>query len=341
MFETILVATDFSAQGMAAVRAGAAWARRVGSKLAILHVDEIFDEAIHDAATLVQITASLERKRAELMEAAVDAARKYVDDERIEPVRLRDERASSAVVEYASAHADIGLIVTGTHSRESYVARLLGGTAVRILRHAPVPVLLVNAHATEAADRDVRRMLYPTDLSDASVQGLEFAADVALAWNASVLDIVHVLEVPVFVPAAPGEPPLPLPPVLQSSRREVYLKKLEVLARRIERPEVTFRVEVGDRPAETIAALARDGSMDLIVIPTHGHSALHDVMLGSTAVAVVELAPCPVLALPGSWLEARHRAEEDAATSAEGSEQGVGSSSAPASGSQGQEGADS
>jgi nucleotide-binding universal stress UspA family protein len=40
---------------------------------------------------------------------------------------------------------------------------------------------------------------------------------------------------------------------------------------------------------------AKEESVDLIVIATHGHSGMEHVLFGSTAEKVVRYAPCPVL----------------------------------------------
>jgi nucleotide-binding universal stress UspA family protein len=48
-------------------------------------------------------------------------------------------------------------------------------------------------------------------------------------------------------------------------------------------------------PFVEIIRYARDQSIDLIVIGTHGHSALAAMLLGAVAEKVVRKAPCPVL----------------------------------------------
>jgi hypothetical protein len=44
-----------------------------------------------------------------------------------------------------------------------------------------------------------------------------------------------------------------------------------------------------------IVALAKAENVDLIVMSSHGRSGLSRILLGSTAEAVMRLAPCPVL----------------------------------------------
>ena len=61
-----------------------------------------------------------------------------------------------------------------------------------------------------------------------------------------------------------------------------------------ETQKVESRVLVGV-PFVEIIRYARDQSIDLIVIGTHGHSALAAMLLGTVAEKVVRKAPCPVL----------------------------------------------
>ena len=48
-------------------------------------------------------------------------------------------------------------------------------------------------------------------------------------------------------------------------------------------------------PYEEIVDVAKELAVDLIVIATHGYTALKHFLLGSTTERVVRLAPCPVL----------------------------------------------
>jgi universal stress protein A len=48
-------------------------------------------------------------------------------------------------------------------------------------------------------------------------------------------------------------------------------------------------------PYEEIVNVATELAVDLVVIATHGYTALKHFLLGSTTERVVRLAPCPVL----------------------------------------------
>jgi nucleotide-binding universal stress UspA family protein len=65
--------------------------------------------------------------------------------------------------------------------------------------------------------------------------------------------------------------------------------------------EVDIRLERNDSSvAETILAVVRKTDSDLIVIGTHGHTAVQPELLGSVSAAVVEHSKRPVLIVPAS-----------------------------------------
>ena len=54
-------------------------------------------------------------------------------------------------------------------------------------------------------------------------------------------------------------------------------------------------LETSDSPAAAIATYAKSADIDLIVLGTHGRSAVEQLLVGSVAERVVRTAPCPVL----------------------------------------------
>ena len=57
------------------------------------------------------------------------------------------------------------------------------------------------------------------------------------------------------------------------------------------------QVVVLGNPFEQIVRYAREEKIDLIVMGTHGHSALASMLLGSVAEKVIRKAPCAVLSV--------------------------------------------
>jgi nucleotide-binding universal stress UspA family protein len=72
--------------------------------------------------------------------------------------------------------------------------------------------------------------------------------------------------------------------------------QLEQIVRQhqLERFTPTLQVQVGS-PAVEIVEYAKEINASLIVIATHGRTGLQQLLLGSVANRVVQVAPCPVL----------------------------------------------
>jgi nucleotide-binding universal stress UspA family protein len=132
-------------------------------------------------------------------------------------------------------------------------------------------------------------VLYPTDLSDASLPAFRYA--VALArWYGAQLTVLHV--VPNFDPADPDVQDLPAEAVRAQMARLLPADLTEGVA-------VTFAVREGGT-ATSIVEQAVETRADLIVIGTHGRSGFNRLLMGSIAEKVLRHAPCPVLTIPSA-----------------------------------------
>jgi nucleotide-binding universal stress UspA family protein len=81
---------------------------------------------------------------------------------------------------------------------------------------------------------------------------------------------------------------------------EAARKRLSIVAKQCVPPdlEVEPLVRIG-HPHSEIPDTAKALAVDLLVLGTHGSTALHQFSMGSTAERVVRVAPCPVLTVPG------------------------------------------
>ena len=81
----------------------------------------------------------------------------------------------------------------------------------------------------------------------------------------------------------------------------------------------------GMQPAQCIADLASEVGADMIVVGTRGHSPTAGVFAGSVAQRLLQVAPCPVLAVPPGAAAPDPRSGSAAATvaSAAGSAAGL------------------
>lgn len=141
-FKQILVPIDFSDCSTAALEYGLALAEKLDAKVILLHVVEpaaypenyLLTPATLDEAN--QNLMSAGRERLATLEQKAQGHGRPIE------TLVRMGRAQSEIPDTAKA-IGADLIVLGTHGYSGLKHVLLGGTAERVVRHAPCPVLTV------------------------------------------------------------------------------------------------------------------------------------------------------------------------------------------------------
>lgn len=294
MFEHILLPTDFSAVIDAQFAAMRTLARRYGSTIHLVHVDEERALGMHSSDDLIHFMNDVDARRKEWMEQLTES----LEGEGF-PVNLArlEGVASEEICRYAAEHG-IGVIVIGTRGHSSLEHVLLGSTSRAVLRSAPCPVLSVNLPSdVEPPDAlEIGRILFPTDFSKASVAGLATAAQLARDFEVG-MELLHVLKAPTFIPAIPGEPPFYVPRQAFATAHERSAGRLNglVASEELAGIDVGTAVQLAADTADGIVSHARDAGCGLIVIPRGGRGALHRILFGRVVAHVVKLSPFPVL----------------------------------------------
>jgi len=165
-------------------------------------------------------------------------------------------------------------------------------------------------------DIQFKKILYATDLSETAVHSFSYAVSLANMYGAG-MTILHVLA------EFPGEEFITnminsdtwqeikrrhyseaRDQLIGKKRDHVALKEvLEAFSEEAktdgeDQAFVTDEILIknGD-PAEIIVQTAKEQKCDLIVMGTHGHGAIADVLIGSTAKRVVRHSTIPVLVI--------------------------------------------
>ena len=139
-----------------------------------------------------------------------------------------------------------------------------------------------------------RRILFPTDFSENAATAREYACSLA-EENSAELHVLHVIdEADYFIPTM-GEFVSP-PSMDLNSLRDAARKSLEqaIDPTWAKSNRVILEIRFG-APFLEIIRHAKERSIDLIVISTHGRTGLSHLLMGSVAENVVRKAPCPVL----------------------------------------------
>jgi nucleotide-binding universal stress UspA family protein len=280
---SILVPVDFSEPSKTAVNYGLSFALEFDSRLILAHIAP-FDPVAYEQAKL------------DLLELIPADCRDRLNFEII--VKAGDVRAELlAIVDEKKSD----LVIMGTRGRSYFERLILGSVTDRMLRKLHVPVLTVSHLEPEKEIHtpgpvELHRILYATDLSEGSEEGLEFSIRLAHGLDAS-LTVAHVFQsadavLHGFETAA----------FLPDYANEVRAQANEKLARMVglvsdgRVPISTLLVD--GVPYETINALAAQYKMDLIVINLQNKGRLERAVLGTTAERVIRTASVPVLSLP-------------------------------------------
>lgn len=142
----------------------------------------------------------------------------------------------------------------------------------------------------------IKKILVPTDFSEALQQSLRYACTLADALNAS-LHIIHVTGNP-CMPGGFLDHYVPPPDSFAQVDRQTSKDLAALLtAKEMARYRATLVYRNGAAAHEILDYLRRQGDIDLVVMATHGRGGVARLMMGSVADKVVRAAPCPVLTI--------------------------------------------
>jgi nucleotide-binding universal stress UspA family protein len=189
---------------------------------------------------------------------------------------------------------DASLIAMATHGRTGLARTVLGSVAGMVVRHSPVPVLVVRRGLTMPAHKP-ERVLVPLDTSDLGAAALEAVRPLAqeLRWR---IILFHALGLPApMLPVQGAAIPLGLPP---SHAPDEVMAYLEGLADNLTADgiDVDIRLGAGHAMEATVLAAEETGA-GMIAMSTHGRSGVARWLLGSVAEGVIGRAHVPVLVL--------------------------------------------
>jgi nucleotide-binding universal stress UspA family protein len=287
-FKRILCPVDFSDFSVAAYHYALSLAEHYKTSVVVLHAVELrrypyadYAAAAGDFARFCE--ALCEGGKVKLGEFLKHHARPGIEAQGI----VEQGNASDLILSYAKTH-DVELIVMGTHGRRGLDRLVLGSTTDRVMRRASCPVLVVsdashNAMTTGPEGRHrLRRILYCTDFSNNSERALGYAISAAEEYDAE-LTMLHVAEGP-------------LARVEASALIATRTEQLGKLVPGKTGLKVKTVVKFG-KPYEEIVQLARDSETSMIAMTARGGDALDRAVFGSTTYRVIQLGPCPVLAV--------------------------------------------
>jgi nucleotide-binding universal stress UspA family protein len=144
MYKNILIAVDGSTASQRGLAEGVRLAKAIGGRVMLVHVVNalILESEIASTAYYQALAEAFRKEGLEILEAAATVAREAgVPFEQ----KLIEKIGAHAWDEIIKAAKDwrAELIVLGTHGRRGLKRLVMGSDAELVLRHSPVPVLMV------------------------------------------------------------------------------------------------------------------------------------------------------------------------------------------------------
>jgi nucleotide-binding universal stress UspA family protein len=289
----IVCGTDFSATATEAMEIAAAMARRLGTELVLVHVDEFYGLASVDPKLF---EAALSEKGAALHD--------HANGLRTSGTHVKEKLLSGSAFDQlvtAAMDAKGRLIVVGAVGHGLVRRVFLGSVAERTAESSPIPTLVVRSGGRLASwirGEHAIKILVGYDFCAAS--------DAALDWVNQLREIGKFQATVLYSNWPPDEArrlgyegPLPLVtnPADVQKNLERDLKKR--IARFLSKQKVTAIVEPGwGTPEGYLFEMASRQNIDLIVVGTHQRQGLGRVLLGSASRAVLHHAKMSVAVVP-------------------------------------------
>jgi nucleotide-binding universal stress UspA family protein len=291
-FKVILCPIDFSEFSVRAYRHALSLAEHYRARLVAHHVVELWQ---HPAVSFAATAALLDEYCQSLRENGKEKLREFVKKHThnaIQPELVVDEgMAADAILAFAK-EKKADLIVMGTHGRRGYDRLMLGSVTDRVMRRAPCPVLAVRepprdslaAEKHQGHAHHLNKILYCADFSVNSAAALNYAISAAEEYNAE-LTLMHVLE------------DSPKQAQMEQAIADVT-ERLEKLIPPDARTALKIKtaVRVG-KPYAQVIEFVVEHQIDMVCMGARGHGALDLAVFGSTTYRVMQLGPCPVLAV--------------------------------------------
>jgi len=271
-------ATDAQVELFHAVTAPFMESRRVGRQLMSLQISP--------ADSLIQAQTDLEQiARSKLLQGC-----------RVQSMAVADRPAHEAIVRRAIAtRAD--LIITGTRTRGFADRLVLRHTDWELVRHAPVPLLLVKSDRA-AAKAVVLAAIDPlhANAKPARLDNriLDVAESMATVLKATLHAVHAYMPLSVLLAAGTGEPLVWNTTKLDADYAQRVVKAFTRELRPLRIPTSRRHLRIGDAAKELAACAARIHAT-LVVMGAVSRSGLERLFVGSTAVRALDELTCDVL----------------------------------------------
>ncbi|MCC5858220.1 MAG: universal stress protein [Ectothiorhodospiraceae bacterium] len=274
MFEHVVIAAHFSSASAPLFESLKELKDRGARELTLVDVLRAHDTAQQSEEHRTAAQNRLEEEKTELQRAGFKVN-----------IELRTGQPAHELSTIARARG-AGLILIGSRGEHYFREFMRGSTVLQLVRKTTTPVLLepIEAEIRKVSARGFDKVLLATDFSVHAAEAETMALE--LGKQATKLVFVHVVE-------DEEAEELGSEHAVRQAR-----EKLQRLAEKASGgPEPVTRVEQG-LASRTIARVAEEEGCTMIVLGKRGRSPVRELLLGSTAQAVVRNATRSILMVP-------------------------------------------
>lgn len=279
--KNILYTTDFSNPSRVALPIVAAIARKYGSQIFAAHVWAPLPYSMVPPEALSALEGKEESDAREALNSFMRI--KELEGLAVTPI-LKCGEATRELSRIVHQH-HIDLAILSTHGRTGFKRLLMGSVAEELFRSLPCPVLTVGPNISQRfnTQTEIKRILFPTDLSHDSAAVFPYLAALAAEYSAEIT-LLHV------VPLEDRRHPAAMDEAesLRSAMHRMFGPQIDP------RCTVKLVVEAGE-PAEQILAQARAEKVDLIGFGVRKAGEITTHFRNTVPYKVVLESECPVL----------------------------------------------
>ena len=285
----IVAATDFSSPANAATTRAALLAKEFDAELHLIHIVHPLDLYVGSELSY-DFQMHYQQVQQQTIKAQLETLAKQLREQFSVKVHTcnRIGRAHTEIASYAAA-SNAGLIVAGAQGENSLLAKLIGSTALRLLKIARCPVMIVKGKS--ASVQTYQQVVAAVDLSAGSADVPALANMIAPTAKIELLLIFDSNQEAHMYKAGMDE-------ALLAEYRTKALAQAEQKLDDIltaQNNSHMSRLILSGYPPETICARAKSLHADLIVIGKHNRKNIEEWLLGSVSKGIAYAADCDVL----------------------------------------------
>ncbi len=292
MFQRILVPLDGSKLAESVLPVVVAFAEKFGATILLLHaIEQGVRTTIHGERHLANVAEA----EAYLSDVAARLTRPMINvTKHVHTVQQAD--VARCINEHAIEH-QTDLVVLCAHGRGGWRDVIVGNIAQQVVSRGTTPVLFISSEKSKP-QYTCTKILLPLDGTPHHEPALPVAQEIARAFGAEIR-LVNVVPTVSTLSAERAGAGMLLPnamaEILELAQRGA-VEYLQQVMKKLQAEGVPVSAEVArGEPAPVILDAQKRAGADLVVLATHGHSAVEAFWSGSVTPRVLSQSPAPVL----------------------------------------------